>query len=67
MLRALALGARIVLLGRPVLWGLAVAGEQGVVDVLARLRDEIDEAFALCGCRSPADVTRVLVGATAED
>ena len=67
VLRALALGARIVLLGRPVLWGLAVAGEQGVVDVLARLRDEIDEAFALCGCRSPAEATRALVGATAQE
>ena len=61
VVRALALGARLVLLGRPVLWGLAVGGEQGVADVLARLRDEIEEALLLCGCRSPADVTRAHV------
>lgn len=61
VLRALALGARIVLLGRPVLWGLACGGEEGVAGVLARLRDEIEEALVLCGCRSPADVTRAHV------
>ena len=61
VVRALALGARLVLLGRPVLWGLAVGGEQGVADVLTRLRDEIEEALVLCGCRSPADVTRAHV------
>jgi len=61
VLRALALGARIVLLGRPVLWGLTVGGEQGVLDVLTRLRDEIEEALVLCGCRSPAEVTRAHV------
>jgi len=61
VLRALALGARIVLLGRPVLWGLAVGGEDGVAGVLTRLRDEIEEALVLCGCRSPADVTRAHV------
>jgi len=61
VLRALALGARIVLLGRPVLWGLAVGGEAGVAGVLTRLRDEIEEALVLCGCRSPGDVTRAHV------
>jgi 4-hydroxymandelate oxidase len=61
VVRALALGARLVLLGRPVLWGLAVGGEQGVAGVLARLRDEIEEGLVLCGCRSPAEVTRAHV------
>ncbi|HEY8516327.1 MAG TPA: alpha-hydroxy acid oxidase [Candidatus Binatia bacterium] len=61
VLKALALGARIVLIGRPVLWALTVGGEKGVVDFLSCLTEEIDEALALCGCRSPADVTRAHV------
>jgi isopentenyl diphosphate isomerase/L-lactate dehydrogenase-like FMN-dependent dehydrogenase len=54
---ALALGARAVLVGRPVLWGLAVAGEEGAFRVLRLLRAELERALALCGCPSPADVT----------
>ena len=54
---ALALGARAVLVGRPVLWGLAVAGEEGAFRVLELLRAELERALALCGCPSPADVT----------
>ena len=57
ILRALALGAHGVLLGRPVLWGLAVDGEAGVTKVLQLLRAELDLALALAGCRSPAEVT----------
>ena len=49
-LKALALGARAVLLGRPVLWGLAVGGQQGVTRVLDLLSDELDLAMALVGC-----------------
>nr|WP_199788205.1 alpha-hydroxy acid oxidase [Streptomyces sp. SID8354] len=49
VLKALALGARAVLVGRPVLWGLAVDGEAGVERVLATLRDELEEAMALTG------------------
>ncbi len=55
---ALALGARAVLVGRPALWGLAVAGEAGARRVLELLRDELALALALCGCASPADVIR---------
>ncbi len=62
VLTALALGARAVLLGRPVLWGLAVGGEAGAARVLSLLRDELDLAFALTGCTSPADVTADLLG-----
>lgn len=51
--KALALGARAVLLGRPVLWGLAVDGEAGVRRVLEMLRDEFDRALTLAGCPSP--------------
>ncbi len=56
VLMALALGARAVLLGRPVLWGLAVGGEAGAARVLELLRDEVDLALALAGCTSPAEV-----------
>lgn len=52
ILRALALGAKAVLVGRPVLWGLAVAGEAGVAHVIDILRDELDVAMALSGCAS---------------
>jgi 4-hydroxymandelate oxidase len=61
VLKALALGARAVCVGRPVLWGLAVDGEVGVRRVLAMLRAEVDHAMALAGCRTVADVTRDLV------
>lgn len=60
VLTALALGARAVLIGRPVLWGLAVDGEAGVRRVLSLLRDEVDHGLALLGCRSPAEVSRDL-------
>ena len=49
VLKALALGARAVLVGRPVLWGLAVAGETGVRHVLELLLAELDNALALAG------------------
>jgi 4-hydroxymandelate oxidase len=61
VLKALALGARAVLVGRPVLWGLAADGEAGVAWVLRVLRDELDLAMALAGARTVADVTRDLV------
>jgi 4-hydroxymandelate oxidase len=61
VLKALALGARLVLVGRPLLWGLAVGGEDGALRVLEHLRTEIDHALALSGCRSPAEVTRAHV------
>ena len=58
---ALALGARAVLVGRPVLYGLVFGGAKGVEQVLSILRDEIENALALLGCRSPAEVTRAHV------
>ena len=56
VIKAVALGARAVLIGRPALWGLAVAGQEGVERVLSLLHGEIDLAMALCGCPSMADV-----------
>jgi 4-hydroxymandelate oxidase len=58
VLKALALGARAVLLGRPVLWGLAVGGEQGVRRVLRLLLAEIDNALALAGAPRAAELDR---------
>jgi 4-hydroxymandelate oxidase len=58
---ALALGARAVLVGRPVMYGLAFGGAKGVQQVLEILRDETENALALLGCRSPAEVTRAHV------
>ena len=43
------------MIGRPYLWALAIAGEAGVVELLARLALELENALALTGCRSPAD------------
>lgn len=54
---ALALGARAVLVGRPAMYGLALGGAKGVEQVLEILREETENALALLGCRSPAEVT----------
>lgn len=64
VVKALALGARAVLVGRPVLWGLAVDGEAGVVAVLELLRQEIDLAMGLSGARDVSEITRDLVVVT---
>jgi 4-hydroxymandelate oxidase len=61
VLKAIALGARAVLVGRPILWGLCVAGEQGAVRVLEILRRELDEAMLLCGCTRLSDIDGSLV------
>jgi 4-hydroxymandelate oxidase len=56
VLKAIALGARAVLVGRPILWGLAVDGEKGATNVLEILRRELDESMLLCGCTTLADI-----------
>lgn len=61
VLKAVALGARAVLVGRPVLWGLAVDGEAGVGGILDLLRQELDLAMGLSGARSVSELTRDLV------
>lgn len=60
-LKALALGARAVLIGRAMVWALAADGEAGVRHVLELLRAEIELGLGLLGCCSPADVTRAHV------
>jgi isopentenyl diphosphate isomerase/L-lactate dehydrogenase-like FMN-dependent dehydrogenase len=62
VVKALALGARAVLVGRAPLWGLACGGEAGARRVLELLRDEIELALALCGCTSPDEVSRAHAG-----
>jgi isopentenyl diphosphate isomerase/L-lactate dehydrogenase-like FMN-dependent dehydrogenase len=62
VVKALALGAAAVLVGRPVIWGLAADGERGARRVLELLRDELELALLLAGCDSPAAVTRTHVG-----
>ena len=56
VLKAIALGARAVLIGRPYVWGLAVGGAGGVTEVVRILRDEFRAAMALCGL---PDISRI--------
>ena len=56
VVKALALGAQAVFIGRPLFWGLAVGGAQGVVRVLEILREEIEITMAKCGRRTVADI-----------
>ncbi|QSJ18956.1 alpha-hydroxy-acid oxidizing protein [Nostoc sp. UHCC 0702] len=61
ILKALALGAKAVLIGRPVLWGLADRGQAGVSHVISLLQDEFSVAMALCGCIQLQDIDSSLV------
>jgi 4-hydroxymandelate oxidase len=63
ILKAIALGARAVLIGRPVLWGLCASGEDGAQRILEILRRELDEAMLLCGCTKLSDIGRWLFAA----
>ncbi len=66
VLRALALGARGVFIGRPLFWGLAVDGEGGVRMVLELLRQEFDRAMGFCGVTNVESVDRGLVALPGE-
>jgi len=59
--KAVALGARAVFVGRPVLWGLAVDGQEGVANVLRLLAAELSRTLALAGCASIAQIDRSMV------
>ncbi len=61
VLKAIALGANAVMVGRPAAWGLANAGALGVAHVIRLLRDELEMAMALTGCRSLAEATPALL------
>ncbi len=57
VLKALALGARACMIGRPYLYGLSTAGEAGVSRALDILRNELTRDLALLGCQTPAQVS----------
>lgn len=57
VIKALALGAKMVLFGRPYVYGLALGGENGVREVLLNLLADLDATLALCGCSTLADLT----------
>jgi len=61
ILKALALGARAVFVGRPVLWGLAHSGEEGVFKAIELLKNEFELAMRLAGCTTLADLKPSLV------
>ena len=61
VLIALALGATACLVARPQLWGLSIAGQQGVEHVLDIYRQELDRAMGLCGLQSIADIDKSLL------
>jgi 4-hydroxymandelate oxidase len=61
IVKALALGARAVLIGRPAVWGLALHGADGVRDVFAHLRSELMRTMALCGVGKVQEITRDLI------
>ncbi|KAL1490435.1 hypothetical protein ABEB36_013130 [Hypothenemus hampei] len=59
--KALALGAKMVFIGRPALWGLACGGEEGVKQILSILRTEFEYAMAISGCPSVRNIERSMV------
>lgn len=61
VLKALALGASAVLVGKPIFFGLAVGGEKGVRHVLNILRRETETAMVLCGCKNLGEIRQEVV------
>jgi isopentenyl diphosphate isomerase/L-lactate dehydrogenase-like FMN-dependent dehydrogenase len=61
VMKALALGARACLIGRPYMFGLAAGGEEGVARVLQILRDEIDQTMGHMGCATVRDIDQSLI------
>ena len=61
VLKALALGARAVLVGRPQAWSLAAAGEAGVSQMLGFFKEELENAMISCGCKDVGDITSELL------
>jgi 4-hydroxymandelate oxidase len=64
VLKALAIGARAVLMGRSIVWALALGGEQGVVEVLTAVREDLTRLMGLCGLPALEDIGRDLVVST---
>ena len=66
VLKAIALGARGVFVGRPLFWGLANGGQSGVSTMLEIMRTEFDRAMAYAGCRNVSEIHRGLVSLNSE-
>lgn len=66
ILKASALGADLVMMGRPALWGLAVNGQAGVENVLEIIRNELETTMMLCGVPTLQHITRDLVAHESE-
>jgi len=64
--KALAMGAQAVFIGRPVMWGLVVAGQPGVEGVMRGFQDEVERAMALCGVRSVDEIDASLLARSGE-
>jgi 4-hydroxymandelate oxidase len=61
MVKALALGAKAILIGRPILWGLSIGGETGVLKILNLLAQELNHAMALCGATKVTEIRQDLL------
>lgn len=61
ILKAIALGADAVLIGRPILWSLAMGGQEGVYQVLNILNDELKQAMTLSGCKKISEISKDLI------
>ena len=61
MFKALALGAKMVFLGRPIIWGLTTNGQEGVEDVVRIVQDELRHTMVLSGCSSLNDIDESFV------
>ncbi|XP_021935507.1 peroxisomal (S)-2-hydroxy-acid oxidase GLO5 isoform X2 [Zootermopsis nevadensis] len=59
--KALALGAKMVFMGRPALWGLACGGEDGVKSILSIIKNELDSVMGLTGCATLEDIKKEMV------
>jgi 4-hydroxymandelate oxidase len=62
IVKAIALGADAVLIGRPIFWGLAAGGTDGLKHLLGILRDELDSTMGLCGKPDIQSIDRTVVG-----
>lgn len=59
--KAIALGAKMVFMGRPILWGLSSGGQEGVENILRIVHNEFDIALALAGTPTVNDITKEYV------
>ncbi len=61
ILKPLAISAKALFIGRPVLWGLAVSGKTGVSEIIYLLKDELTTAIAVSGCANLQDIDSTLL------